>query len=96
MPPPVIPKSATNKSAAKGALSANFPDLDRPKSKAPLVWLLLAASIMGVGIYVKNLPEGSEEDSDASVARIDNTPGTNVEPENPPASVVNAAKQETT
>ena len=96
MPPPVTPKSTTNKSAAKGALSANFPDLDRPKSKAPLVWLLLAASIMGVGIYVKNLPDGTEEDADGSVARIDNTPGTPVTPENPPAAIVNAAKQETT
>ena len=96
MPPPVIPKSATNKSAAKGALSANFPDLDRPKSKAPLVWLLLAASIMGVGIYVKNLPDGSEEENDGSIARIDNTPGTNVEPENPPAPIVNATKPGTT
>ena len=78
--PPFAPKPPTHKSPAKGALSANFPDLDRPRSKALPVWLLLAAAIIGVGIYVKNMPDSSDESTDGSIARIDSTPGTGEAP----------------
>ena len=73
--PPITPGTVARKPPAKGALSANFPDLDRPRSKAPLVWLLLAAGIIGVGIYMRNLPDSNEGDGDGAVARIDE-PGT--------------------
>ena len=69
--PPITPGPAMKKSPAKGALSANFPDLDRPRSKAPLVWLVLAAGIIGVGIYMRNMPDSTAGDTDGSVARID-------------------------
>ena len=95
--PPSVPKPPTNKSPAKGALSASFPDLDRPRSKAPLVWLLLAASIIGVGVYVKNMPDGSDEGTDDSIARIDSAPGTGKEPDNSaalPAPEASASKPE--
>jgi serine/threonine protein kinase len=68
---PPVPGPGSRKSPAKGALSANFPDLDRPRSKAPLVWLLLAAGIIGVGIFMRNMPDSNEGDTDGSVARID-------------------------
>ena len=70
--PPVAPGNGIRKSPAKGALSANFPDLDRPRSKAPLVWLLLAAGIILVGIWMRNRPDSNEGDARGSVARIDN------------------------
>ncbi len=69
--PPVSPGTAVKKSPAKGTLSANFPDLDRPRSKAPLVWLLLAAGIIGVGIWMRNSPDPAESDN-GSVKRLDN------------------------
>ena len=69
--PPITPGTVAKKSPAKGALSANFPDLDRPRSKAPLVWLVLAAGIIGVGIYMRNMPDSTTGDTDGSVARID-------------------------
>jgi formylglycine-generating enzyme required for sulfatase activity/serine/threonine protein kinase len=69
--PPPPPKTASRKPPVKGALSANFPDLDRPRSKAPLVWLSLAAIIIGTGIYVKNLPDTEDGKADGSIARID-------------------------
>ena len=66
--PPIGP-SLKNR-PAKGPLSANFPDLDRPRSKAPLVWLVLAAGIIGVGIYVRNMPDSNEGDTRGAVARL--------------------------
>jgi serine/threonine protein kinase/formylglycine-generating enzyme required for sulfatase activity len=69
--PPVPTSPVAKKSPVKGALSANFPDLDRPRSKAPLVWLLLAAGIIGVGIYMRNTPDANEGDANGSVARLD-------------------------
>ncbi len=68
--PPITQRSPVNKTPVKGALSANFPDLDRPRSKAPLVWLLLAAGIIGGGIYLRNKPEPAEVDENA-VQRVD-------------------------
>ncbi|MEQ1850623.1 MAG: SUMF1/EgtB/PvdO family nonheme iron enzyme [Chthoniobacteraceae bacterium] len=73
-PPAPGTKPGSRKSPTKGALSANYPDLDRPRSKAPLIWLLLAASIIAAGIYFKNLPDQSDEDTDGSVAVIDEPP----------------------
>lgn len=81
---PPTPGPGVRKSPAKGALSANFPDLDRPRSKAPLVWLTLAAGIIGVGIYMRSMPDSNEEDTDGSVARIDDNGAT-------PAEVVTPA-----
>ena len=69
--PPIVPGAAMRKAPTKGALSANFPDLDRPRSKAPLVWLLLAAGIIGVGIYLKNKPDPADADENGAVARLD-------------------------
>ncbi len=69
--PPVAPGNGVKRSPAKGALSANFPDLDRPRSKAPLVWLLLAAGIIGVGIWMRNSPDPAENEG-GSVKRLDN------------------------
>ena len=69
--PPITPGTIAKKSPAKGALSANFPDLDRPRSKAPLVWLMLAAGILGVGIYMRNTPDSTTADTDGSVVRMD-------------------------
>jgi serine/threonine-protein kinase len=70
---PEIPPigASIKKRPAKGALSANFPDLDRPRSKAPLVWLVLAAGIIGVGIYIRNMPDSNSGDGDGAVVRID-------------------------
>ena len=68
--PPVTQRPPARKTPEKGALSANFPDLDRPRSKAPLVWLVLAAGIIGGGIYLKNKPEALDVDDDA-VTRVD-------------------------
>ena len=93
--PPFAPKPPTHKSPAKGALSANFPDLDRPKSKAPLVWLLLFAAIIGVGIYVKNMPDSSDEGTDGSISRIDPPAGSGENTDNsvtPPAPEVTNTK----
>ena len=73
--PPVGPLPAVRKAPAKGALSANFPDLERPRSKAPLVWLLLAAGIIGGGIYMRNKPEPVEGEGNDAISRVD--------PENP-------------
>lgn len=73
--PPITPGTVARKTPAKGALSANFPDLERPRSKAPLIWLFLAAAIIGVGIYLKNMPDSNVGDTDA-VARIDEPPPT--------------------
>ncbi len=82
--PPITQSAGGRKAQPKGALSANFPDLDRPRSKAPLVWLVLAAGIIGVGIYMRNMPDSNEGDTDGSVARIDE-PGINQpEIETPP------------
>jgi serine/threonine protein kinase len=86
--PPITPGTVARKSPAKGALSANFPDLDRPRSKAPLIWLFLAAAIIGVGIYMRNMPNSNEGDADGSVARIDETPST------PPDNVPPAPKKD--
>ncbi len=65
--PPIPPE---RKTAAKGALSANFPDLERPRSKAPLVWLAVAASIIGVGIYMKNKSDSGDGDTENPVTRL--------------------------
>jgi len=54
----------------KGALSANFPDLERPRSKAPLVWLAVAASIIGVGIYMRNKSDQDDGDGNGSVTKL--------------------------
>jgi serine/threonine protein kinase/formylglycine-generating enzyme required for sulfatase activity len=70
--PPI--SAAAKKQPVKGALSANFPDLDRPRSKAPLVWLLLAAGIIGVGIYIRSMPD-SNEATRGAVSRIDDKSG---------------------
>jgi formylglycine-generating enzyme required for sulfatase activity/serine/threonine protein kinase len=78
--PPSAPKPGIRKSPVKGALSANYPDLDRPRSKAPLVWLLLAASIVAAGIYFRNLPDQVDEGADGAVARIDPLPVTGETP----------------
>ncbi|MEO6784834.1 MAG: protein kinase, partial [Chthoniobacteraceae bacterium] len=88
--PPIGTGAGIKKRPAKGALSANFPDLDRPRSKAPLVWLLLAAGIIGVGIYFRNMPDSNDGDKSGAVARIDGNPGN---PEVPvlPSGVDNAA-----
>ena len=69
--PPITQRPPARKAPAKGALSANFPDLDRPRSKAPLVWLLLAAGIIGGGIYLRNKPEAPDVDENGGVTRID-------------------------
>ncbi len=71
--PPITAATVAKKTPAKGALSANFPDLDRPRSKAPLVWLLLAAGIIGVGIYMRNPPDPTVSDADGAVVRMDGT-----------------------
>ena len=71
--PPIAPRPGAQKTPAKGALSANFPDLDRPRSKAPLVWLLLAAGIIGGGIYLRNKPDPAEGDANGAVSRIEDT-----------------------
>ena len=70
--PPIVPATLARKPPAKGALSANFPDLDRPRSKAPLVWLALAAGIIGGGIYLRNnKPDPAEGDSNGAISNID-------------------------
>lgn len=51
--PHVVPGSAGHKAASKPSLSESFPDLDRPRSKAPAVLVGLAAVLLGVGIYLK-------------------------------------------
>ena len=66
--PPIPPE---RKTAAKGALSANFPDLERPRSKAPLVWLAAAATIIGVGIYMKNKSDTGDGDGGGAVTPLD-------------------------
>jgi formylglycine-generating enzyme required for sulfatase activity len=81
--PPVVPYPGGRKIPAKGALSANFPDLDRPRSKAPLVWLLLAAGIIGGGIYLKNKPDAGDAETSGAVDRLPgdgNPQGTPVQP----------------
>ncbi len=70
--PPIPPE---RKAPAKASLSANYTDLERPRSKAPLVWLAAAASIIGVGIYMKNKSDSGEGDANGSVTKVDdNTP----------------------
>jgi len=80
--PPTPPDGhppAIRKSPVKGALSANFPDLERPRSKAPL-FLVLFAVVIAVGMYIKNMPPETDGDADAAVARIDGqNPGENPE-----------------
>ncbi len=69
--PPLPPSAAERKAPTKGTLSANFPDLERPRSKAPLVWLAAAASIIGVGIYMRNKPDQGEDDGKSPVEKVD-------------------------
>ena len=69
--PPLPPRAADRKAPAKGALSANFPDLERPRSKAPLVWLTVAASIIGVGIYMRNKSDQGEDEGKSPVENLD-------------------------
>ena len=65
--PPIPPE---RKAPVKGALSANFPDLERPRSKTPLVWLAVAASIIGVGIYMRNKSDQDDGDENGSVTKL--------------------------
>ncbi len=53
MPPLPHGASASGKPGAKPSLSATFPDLERPKSKAPAVLVALAAVAIGAGLYMK-------------------------------------------
>ena len=92
--PPIAPRPAARKTPVKGALSANFPDLDRPRSKAPLVWLLLAAGIIGGGIYLRNKPEPGDGDANGGVTRIDDsaTPDAGALPPNTTDGTVTSSK----
>ncbi len=75
--PPIGQGAAPKKAPAKAVLSANFPDLERPRSKAPLVWLGVAAGILGIGLYLRPTQE-PPADAEGSVARFDpaeNAPG---------------------
>ena len=65
--PPTPP--STPKSKPVPALSANYPDLDRPKSKLPLIGLGVAASVLAAAIYFKN--ETSSNTGVGSAVRVE-------------------------
>ena len=69
--PPVGPRLPGKKPPVKGALSSNFPDLDRPRSKVPLVFLALAAAIIGVGIVMKSGSDTQDPEPEGAITRID-------------------------
>ncbi len=63
--PPLPPASPAKK--APQTLSSSFPDLDRPRSKAPVVLVVLAAAALGIGMYVRNSKEDAEPADNAAV-----------------------------
>lgn len=79
--PPLPPASPIKKTPQN--LSSSFPDLERPRSKAPVVLVTLAAAALGIGIYLRNQPDEVEQPAGGAVSQMD--PGA-VEkaPTNPP------------
>jgi serine/threonine protein kinase/formylglycine-generating enzyme required for sulfatase activity len=76
--PPTPPGNAKPKPAA--ALSANYPDLERPKSKLPLIGLGVAACVLAAALYFKN-EGGSNTGVGSAVSRVeDSAPGAITDP----------------
>jgi serine/threonine protein kinase/formylglycine-generating enzyme required for sulfatase activity len=64
--PPTPPSggAAPAPKKAPANLSANYPDLDRPRSKLPVVLVGIAAVVLGAGIYLRNYePADSTENA---------------------------------
>ena len=77
MPPLPHGASASGKPGAKPSLSATFPDLERPKSKAPAVLVALAAVAIGAGLYMKKGDEqssGEENTADNKASGVTKEP----------------------
>ena len=90
--PPLPPASPAKKLSQN--LSSSFPDLDRPRSKAPLVLVTLAAAALGVGLYMHNQPDDAMPPDEGAVSQVDGGPTQPNTPKNPdqqenPAAVPN-------
>ncbi len=87
--PPLPPASPAKKPPLN--LSSSFPDLERPRSKAPVILVTLAAVALGVGIYVRNQPD-EVVPGDGAVSQVEGVPteaGTKPLPkEKPPEDAV--------